>query len=204
METILVIGAHPDDIEIGCGGTLLRLLSEHEVDVHWFVLSGNQERKQEALTSATRFLDGARSHQIAVEDFRDAFFPASYTEIKERFLALREEVDPDVIFTHRCEDRHQDHRLVAELTWNTFRDQLILEYEIPKYEGDLGRPNIYVPIEKKHCEAKVATIVESYESQSSKKWFCAETFWALMRLRAIEANSETRFAEAFHCRKLVL
>ena len=203
-KTILVIGAHPDDIEIGCGGTLLRLLSEYEVDVHWHVLSGNQIRKQEAVASATRFLDGARSSQIAVEDFRDAFFPASYSEIKEHFRILRGRVEPDVIFTHHCEDRHQDHRLVAELTWNTFRDHLILEYEIPKYDGDLGKPNIYVSLEEKNCEVKISTIMETYLSQKTKKWFSAATFWGLMSLRAIEANSETQFAEAFHCRKLVL
>jgi len=204
LQSILVIGSHPDDIEIGCGGTLLRLLSEQSLHVHWVVLSGAGQRADEAKSGAERFLRQAKSRQVAIEDFRDAFFPASYTDIKEYFLQLRQDISPDVIFTHRWKDLHQDHRLVAELTWNTFRDHLILEYEIPKYEGDLGQPNVYVALDEAQCSSKVSAIMESFPSQHGKSWFAEDIFWSMMRLRGVETGSNTKYAEAFQCRKMEL
>ncbi len=204
LETILVIGSHPDDIEIGCGGTLLRLLSENQLHVHWAVLSGSGERRDEARTGAEYFLRQAVSSKLEIENFPDAFFPGSYSAIKEFFVKLRESVSPDLIFTHRREDFHQDHRLVGELTWNTFRDHLIFEYEIPKCEGDLGRPNVYVALEESYCAEKVDAILQSFPSQHDRQWFGADTLWAMLRIRGVEADRAAQFAEAFYCRKLVV
>jgi LmbE family N-acetylglucosaminyl deacetylase len=204
FKTVLAIGAHPDDIEIGCGGTLLRLTSENRLHVHWAVMSGTPERREEASASAAHFLHRAASSRFEIENFRDTFFPDSYGEIKETFLRLRERVSPDLILTHRREDLHQDHRLLGELTWNVFRDHLIFEYEIPKYEGDLCQPNVYVALEESHCADKVDRILQGFPSQRDRDWFSADTFWALLRLRGVEADPATHFAEAFHCRKLVL
>lgn len=204
VETILVIGAHPDDIEIGCGGTLLRLLAEQPRDVHWVTMSGAAERHAEGQASAERFLRQARTREIRVENFRDAYFPAQYTEIKDYFAELSRQVSPDLIFTHHRSDLHQDHRLLAELTWNAFRDHLILEYEIAKYEGDLGHPNVLVSLTEKQCDEKVAAIIESFPSQAGKRWFSDDSFRALMRLRGVEGDAETLYAEGFHCPKLVV
>jgi LmbE family N-acetylglucosaminyl deacetylase len=202
---VLAIGAHADDIEIGCGGTILRLAAERQtLAVDWVVLSGAGERVGEATDSAAAFLDGAAEPRIAIERFRDGFFPYSGGAVKECFERLKSEVAPDVIFTHRLEDRHQDHRLVAELTWNTFRNHLILEYEIPKYEGDLGHPNLFVPLTTEHCERKIELLRKGFPSQSGRSWFSDDTFWATLRLRGVECNASTRYAEAFHARKLVL
>jgi LmbE family N-acetylglucosaminyl deacetylase len=174
------------------------------IDVHWVVLGADSQRAQEAHASAERFLGGARSRKIVVRGFRDSYFPYLGGQIKEFVEQLRGEVAPNVIFTHRREDMHQDHRLVAELTWCAFRDHLILEYEIPKYEGDLGWPNFFVPLDEPTCRLKVQTIVKSFPTQHAKKWFSEDTYWALLRIRGLECNSTTSFAEAFHCRKLVL
>ncbi len=202
---VLVLGAHADDIEIGCGGTLLRLVSEHpNLTVDWVVLSGDGERATEAAESAAAFLDGAGAARIAVERFRDGFFPYVGAEVKQFLEGLKSRVSPDLILTHRLEDRHQDHRLVAELTWNTFRDHLILEYEIPKYEGDLGQPNLFVPLERQHCERKVELLLKHFPSQSGRDWFADQTFWAMLRLRGLESRAPSTFAEAFHARKLVV
>ena len=202
---VLAVGAHADDIEIGCGGTMLRLVAEHPgLAVHWLVLSGLGERAQEAADSAAAFCDGAGVTRVAVERFRDGFLPYVGGEVKERFERLKAEVDPDLILTHRLEDRHQDHRLVAELTWNTFRGHLILEYEIPKYEGDLGHPNLFVPLEAEHCQRKVELLRKCFPSQAGRSWFSDDTFWALLRLRGVESGGPGRFAEAFTARKLVL
>lgn len=203
-RTILCLGAHPDDIEIGCGGTLLRWLAEDGRDVHWVVFSGEGARADEARRGAERFLAGASSATMEVAGFQDAGFPWQGAELKAFFRDLGGRVQPDVVFTHRLEDRHQDHRLIAELTWQTFRDHLILEYEIPKYEGDLGRPTLYAPVDDATAHAKVDSIVETFASQRSKRWFSADTFRALMRLRGLECAAPHGWAEAFTCRKAVL
>ena len=202
---LLAIGAHADDIEIGCGATILRLVAEHPgLSVDWLVLSGHGDRAGEAADSAAAFLAGAGATRVMVEGFRDGFFPYDGGAVKERFERLKAEVAPDLVLTHRLEDRHQDHRLVAELTWNTFRDHLILEYEIPKYEGDLGRPNLYVPVGHEHGERKVELLRKCFPSQAGRSWFSDDTFWATLRLRGIECNAPGRYAEAFQARKLVL
>jgi LmbE family N-acetylglucosaminyl deacetylase len=202
---LLAIGAHADDIEIGCGATILRLVAEHPgLSVDWLVLSGHGDRAGEAADSAAAFLAGAGATTVMVEGFRDGFFPYLGGAVKERFEQLKAEVAPDLVLTHRLEDRHQDHRLVAELTWNTFRDHLILEYEIPKYEGDLGRPNLYVPVGQEHGERKVELLRKCFPSQADRSWFSDDTFWATLRLRGIECNAPGRYAEAFQARKLVL
>jgi len=205
LRNILCLGAHEDDIEIGCGGTILRLLSENDSTVvHWVVLSSNKNRSDEAQTSAELFLDRARDKKIILKNFRDSYLPYQGMEIKEYFEELAEQLKPDIVFTHCLEDRHQDHRLVSELTWNTFRDQLILEYEIPKYEGDLNPTNIFMHLNREICEKKVQIILDSFQSQKTKQWFSADTFWALLRLRGLESKSLTKFAEGFHCRKMIL
>jgi LmbE family N-acetylglucosaminyl deacetylase len=205
-RTILCLSAHADDIEIGCGGALIELLlaRRQAIDVHWVVFSAADDRRREALRSAELFLAEARTKSITIHDFRDACFPFVGAEIRERFQELRSRVSPDVVFTHRREDLHQDHRLLAELTWCAFRDHLILEYEIPKYEGDLGHPNFYVPVSEVVCRRKIETLLEVFPTQRSKPWFTPDTFWALLRLRGLECNSPMRFAEAFTCRKLVV
>jgi LmbE family N-acetylglucosaminyl deacetylase len=202
---VLALGAHADDIEIGCGGTILRLAAEHPcLAVDWVVLSGAGDRGGEAGDSAAAFLDGAGERRVRVERFRDGFLPYDGGAVKELFERLKAEVTPDVVFTHRLEDRHQDHRLVAELTWNTFRDHLVLEYEIPKYEGDLGHPNLFVPLAAEVCERKVELLRKGFPSQAGRDWFTDDTFWALLRLRGLESRSISRYAEAFSARKLVL
>ena len=202
---LLAVGAHADDIEIGCGATILRLVAEHPgLSVDWLVLSGHGDRAGEAADSAAAFLAGAGATRVMVEGFRDGFFPYDGGAVKERFERLKAEVAPDLVLTHRLEDRHQDHRLVAELTWNTFRDHLILEYEIPKYEGDLGRPNLYVPVAQEHGERKVQLLRKCFPSQAGRSWWSDDTFWATLRLRGIECNAPGRYAEAFQARKLVL
>jgi LmbE family N-acetylglucosaminyl deacetylase len=201
---ILCLGSHSDDIEIGCGGTILRLLSgQSEIEVAWVVFGSSNKRDQEARDSADRFLVQAKKKNIAVKNFRDGFFPFEGAQIKDYFEELKA-VSPDLIFTHNRKDAHQDHRLIAELTWNTFRNHLILEYEIPKYDGDMGQPNLFVPLEQEIYEKKVRYIVEAFETQRSKQWFGKDTFLALMRLRGMECVAPSGYAEAFYCRKLVL
>jgi LmbE family N-acetylglucosaminyl deacetylase len=204
LQTILCLGAHSDDIEIGCGGTLMKLLSENpNLDVHWGVFSADGARATEAKASADAILASARSNRVLLHSFPDTCFPFVGLEIKEQFRKLQGEVAPDLIFTHRLDDRHQDHRLLAELTWNAFRNHLILEYEIPKYEGDLGAPNFFVPLDEAACLRKCDHIMKHFPSQQQKPWFTADTFRSLMRLRGIECNAEGGFAEGFYCRKLV-
>lgn len=204
-RTVLCLGAHADDIEIGCGAGLIELLGgrPRAIDVHWVVFSSEGERRREATCSAELFLAEARERSIVIHDFRDTCFPFAGAEIKQRFTELRQQVSPDVVFTHRREDLHQDHRLLAELTWCAFRDHLILEYEIPKYEGDLGHPNLFMPVSEAACRRKIDTLLEAFPTQRAKPWFTADTFWALLRLRGLECNSPTRFAEAFTARKVV-
>jgi LmbE family N-acetylglucosaminyl deacetylase len=202
---ILCLGAHCDDIEIGCGGTLLKLLARRgAADVTWVVFSAVPVRERELRASAQRFLRGARTSQLLVHAYRDSYFPGSYNAIKDSFEVLKRRASPDVIFTHRRADLHQDHRLIGELTWNAFRRHLILEYEIPKYEGDLAAANAYVPLTKAQVQMKTRTLLSCYASQRSKQWFSAETLEALMRLRGVEAGGETAWAEAFLVSKFTL
>ena len=203
--TVLCIGAHSDDIEIGCGGTILRLLAERpRVSVHWVVLCSDATRAREARRSATRMLKRASAHHIHIMQFRDGFLPYDGAAVKDAFEQLKKDVSPDVIFAHHGRDAHQDHRLVAELTWNTFRDHTILEYEIPKYDGDLGQPNIFVPLGASVRARKIRHLMTAFPSQRSKRWFSPETFEGLMRLRGVECGAAEGHAEAFHARKVVL
>ena len=204
--TILCLGAHSDDLEIGCAGTLLRLLAEgRDVRCHWIVLSGgnSDERASEARASARELL-GSAAAAIEIQSFRDAFFPYCGEQVKKYFEELKRQVQPDIVLTHYRDDLHQDHRLVAELTWNTFRDHLILEYEVPKYDGGLGSPNFFVPLDKPQVERKIELLVKHFGSQRSNPWFSAETFRGLLRIRGIECNSPSGYAEAFYCRKAVV
>ncbi len=205
VRRVLLLGAHCDDIEIGCIATAKRLLEEHpDAEVCWVVFGGaDQRRAQEARQSAQILLRGCRS-EIALYEFRDAFFPFQGAELKDCFERIKRRFSPDMIFTHYREDAHQDHRLVCELTWNTFRNHFILEYEIPKYDGDLGRPNVYAPVSEAACRGKVAHLTENFPSQVEKHWFKAETFQGLMRIRGLECASPSGYAEAFHVRKVVL
>jgi LmbE family N-acetylglucosaminyl deacetylase len=201
---ILAIGAHCDDIDIGCGGATLALLERYHADVTWIVFGSSPVREQEFRSSAKRFLRRASSARVDVHTFRDGFFPAQYAAIKEVFESLKKQPNPDLIFSHHRADLHQDHRVVAELTWNTFRDHLILEYEIPKYEGGLTTPSAYVALSRAQVERKVAILWCSYRTQHAKRWFTAETFRGLMRLRGIESGGATGWAEGFHASKILL
>lgn len=200
--SVLCLGAHSDDIEIGVGATLLSWLAQGiRLEVHWCVLSGAGEREREARASAVDFLSTAASGKVEIMAFRDGFFPEEGEQIKLWFEALKRRADPDVIFTHRGDDAHQDHRQVSRLTWNTFRDHLILEYEIPKWDGDMGRPNFYVPVSASAIQRKVDLLNSHFGSQRSKQWFDAETFLGLARLRGMECRAPDRYAEAFIARK---
>jgi LmbE family N-acetylglucosaminyl deacetylase len=199
---ILCLGAHSDDLEIGCGGTVLRFLAERDAAVHWVVLGCSGERSIEAQLSAESLLAGAKQKQVEIHRFRDGFFPYVGGEIKEAFEQLKGQVSPDLIFTHTRADLHQDHRLVNELTWNTFRDHLILEYEIPKYDGDLGLPNLFVALDEALVEKKIRHLLDFFATQRDKRWFEEETFRGLLRLRGVEAG--VHYAEAFYARKVVI
>lgn len=205
LHTVLCVGAHADDIEIGCGGTLLRLMDENPgLKVYWAVLSAPDGRSSEAHSSPGVLLGAADRLDVNVADFKETYFPCLGEELKSYFVRLGSAVAPDVIFTHWCEDLHQDHRTVGELTWQTFRDHLILEYEIPKWDGDMGRPNVFVPLDRPTCERKVEHLLTAFPSQAGRDWFDAELFWGLLRLRGMEARAPHKYAEAFYCRKLVL
>lgn len=201
---VLCLGAHSDDIEIGCAGTLLHLIgSLKKIKFHWVVFSAVGARAQEAAKGAELLTTGCEK-QIVLKDFRDGFLPYEGGKVKAFFEEMKDKVSPDIIFTHWRGDAHQDHRLISELTWNTFRDHLILEYEIPKYDGDLGRPNVFVPLEAEQYERKIDCLFQAFESQRNKPWFDRNTFLGLMRIRGMEANSSTGYAEAFYGHKLVL
>jgi len=202
---VLCLGAHSDDIEIGCGGTILKLIERYrKIRFYWVVFSADKERAKETLSSARSFLRGVTEKKIEVHNYRENYFPYIGSEIKDFFEKLEKTNNPDLIFTHFRNDLHQDHRLISELTWNTFRDHMILEYEIFKYDGDLGSPNFFVLLEKKTCQKKIRFLMENFESQRGKRWFSEEAFSSLMKLRGIESNSESGYAEAFFCRKIVL
>ena len=202
---VLCLGAHSDDIEIGCGGTILRVLAQRRnVEVKWVVFAASPERRLEAEKSAEMFLKEAVKKEIVVRDFKESFFPYIGSEIKACFEELKRTIRPDVVFTHFRDDLHQDHRLISELTWNTFRDHVILEYEIIKYDGGLGSPNTFVHLSEEVCAKKIQYLMENFQSQHSHQWFTEETFRAMLRLRGVESNAPTKFAEAFYARKLVL
>jgi LmbE family N-acetylglucosaminyl deacetylase len=202
---ILCLGCHSDDIEIGCGGAILRLGVEHPDCVfHWVVFSANGARATEAKRAAVQFVDAPRLKGPILKTFPDGFMPFIGTDIKKIFEELKDAVSPDLIFTHNRNDAHQDHRLISDLTWNTFRDHLILEYEIPKYDGDMGQPGVFVPLPLEICEKKVRLIMDTFQSQRGKRWFQRETFLSIMRLRGMECNAASGYAEAFYGRKLVL
>jgi LmbE family N-acetylglucosaminyl deacetylase len=204
LRRILCLGSHCDDIEIGCGGTILRLLREHpDVEIYWMVFSSTPVRKKEAARAASLFLAAAKK-RVVIRNFRDTLFPSQQAQIKGKFERLKRTFAPDLILTHCRHDLHQDHRVICELTWNTFRSHLILEYEIPKYDGDLGAPNFFVGLDRTTCEHKTKCILDAFASQRSKQWFTADTFMALPRIRGIESNSRHGYAEAFYCRKFVL
>lgn len=203
---LLCLGAHCDDVEIGCGGTLLKWLSGYgNIHVTWVVFSSTASRKREAELGASLFTKSALSLDLHILDFRDGFLPTEGIRLKEAFERLKREVaTPDLIFTHYRNDRHQDHRAVSDLTWNTFRNHLILEYEIPKWDGDMGVPNCFTKLDQELGRQKIAYLQETYNSQTQKKWFTDDLFWSLMRIRGMECNSESMIAEAFYCRKMVL
>lgn len=202
---LLCIGAHSDDLEIGCGGTLLAwLAATRPVEITWVVATASGERADEARRSARQLLKRAARLDVVLGNFRDGFLPGQYMEAKAFFESLKGRPDPHVVLTHRLDDRHQDHRLLGELTWNTWRDHLILEYEVVKYEGDLGLPNLFVQLSRSQAQRKASHLVKHFGSQRSKSWFDPETFLALARLRGLECRSPSGYAEAFHARKLVL
>lgn len=202
---ILCLGAHSDDIEIGCGGTVLRLLAERPAsEVHWVVFSATGPRELEAQSSAESFLAGASGKTIVTKAFRESYFPAAWADIKDFFEETRRAFDPNLVLTHHSKDLHQDHRVVGELTWNTFRNHLVLEYEIAKYEGDLGNPNLFVPLTRAHADRKVELLLRHFPSQASRAWFRPDTFHGLMSVRGVECNAPEGRAEAFHARKVVV
>jgi LmbE family N-acetylglucosaminyl deacetylase len=203
IREVLCLGAHSDDIEIGCGGTILELVSANPgLRLTWVVFSADRKREAEARAAARRFLAGAGSSRIIVRKQRDGFFPAQTTEIKEFFEELKRTSAPDVIFTHYRHDRHQDHRTISDLTWNTFRNHLVLEYEIPKYDGDLGTPNAFLAVSRRAARRKVKAICSIFESQAGQHWFTPDLFFGLMRIRGIECCAD--YAEAFHARKAII
>lgn len=202
---LLCLGAHSDDIEIGAGGTILKLLDTYQVEsVYWVTFCSNEVRKHEATESARLYLQDVPEVQISIKQYRDGFLPYLGTEVKEFFEEIKSSFQPDLILTHYRDDLHQDHRKVNELTWNTFRNHFILEYEIPKYDGDLGQPNFFVLLEQKYVDRKIDILMKAFASQVGKHWFDRETFQAILRLRGMEAAGQTKFAEAFYARKQVL
>lgn len=204
LRKVLCLGAHCDDIEIGCGGTILRLIRDNpKVEFRWIVFSSTPARKREALAAARTFL-GRSSSRVVIRSFRDRFFPYEGKAIKESVAGIARSFEPDLIFTHYRDDLHQDHRLISELTWNAFRNHLILEYEIPKYDGDLGSPNFFVGLDESLCRQKIAGILQAFRSQAQKQWFTEDTFRSILRIRGVEANAEGKYAEGFYCRKGVL
>jgi LmbE family N-acetylglucosaminyl deacetylase len=205
VKRVLCLGAHSDDIEIGCGGTVLRMIEESKnIEFYWLVLSSNPKRAKEAERSANAFLRGARRKTVVVKSFRDGFLPYIGAPVKEIFEEIKKTFFPDVIFTHFRQDLHQDHRMACELTWNTFRNHFILEYEVPKYDADLCSPNFFVPLSNGQARKKVSGLMRYFGTQRNKQWFSEDLFYSLMRLRSIEVAAPTKHAEAFHCRKALM
>ena len=202
---LLCLGAHSDDIEIGCGGTILQLLAARgNVHVVWVVFSSPGPREPEARTAASLFLEQAREQKVILGKFRDGYFPYQGADIKDFFEELKKAENPDLIFTHYRSDRHQDHRTISDLTWNTWRQHLILEYEVVKYDGDLGIPNFFVPLARDICARKIKYICDVFQTERNKAWMTGDAFQAIARLRGVECAAPDSYAEAFHCRKVVL
>jgi len=202
LNEVLLLGAHCDDIEIGCGGTLVALAKARPtLKIRIAVFSGAAARAAETRAAIAKLLPKGIQCEVTVFGFRDGFFPTEWAQIKEQFEKLKKSCRPDLVLTHQADDKHQDHRIVSELTLNTFRNHAILQYEIPKYDGDLGRPQLYVPLEASVVQHKIATLVESFPSQTDKRWFTAELFGSLLRLRGMECNAESGYAEAFYVNK---
>jgi LmbE family N-acetylglucosaminyl deacetylase len=199
---VLALGAHCDDIEIGCGGTILRL-ARQDLEVRWVVFASTPARAAEARASAADFLEAAGRRTVTVRDYRDGYLQQRWAEIKDEFEALKREFSPDLIFTHYRHDRHQDHRLVSDLTWNTWRDHFILEYEIPKFDGDFGSPNFFSTIPASTLERKIALVLRHFPTQVGKQWFSADLFRAVARIRGMECVAPEAFAEGFYCRKVI-
>jgi LmbE family N-acetylglucosaminyl deacetylase len=204
VRRILCLGAHSDDIEIGIGGTLLKLAALNpDIEICWVVFSAPGPRAEEACRSADDFLRGVGRKQIRIGSFRESYFPSEWPSIKDWFEEIRTNFDPEFVFTHYREDRHQDHRVLSDLAWNTFRNHLIFEYEILKYDGDLGHPNVFIPLSEQLCARKIDLLLEHFQTQTTKHWFTRDTFEAMHRIRGIECASASGRAEAFYCRKLV-
>jgi LmbE family N-acetylglucosaminyl deacetylase len=202
---ILCLGAHSDDIEIGIGGTLLELAERRsDLEIWWVVFSAPGQRAEEARTSASDFLAGVGTREIRVGSFRESYFPSEWPSIKDWLERIKAEFDPEVVFTHYRDDRHQDHRVLSDLAWNTFRNHLIFEYEILKYDGDLGHPNVFVPLSDELCTRKIELLLKHFKTQANKHWFTSDTFEAMHRIRGVECASASGWAEALYCRKLVL
>jgi LmbE family N-acetylglucosaminyl deacetylase len=205
LRRILCLGAHCDDIEIGCGGTILRLIRENpSLEFYWVVFSSTPQRKHEAHEAARMFLENADRSRIVIRNFRDSFFPYDGKAIKQFMESIKKRYQPDLILTHYRDDLHQDHRLISELTWNAFRNHLILEYEIPKYDGDLGSPNFFMGLDEALCKRKISTILRAFRSQAAKQWFSEGTFRGILHIRGMESNAEGKYAEGFYCRKAVV
>ena len=201
---ILCLGAHADDIEIGSGGTVLKLVHDYPgAEFYWVVFSAEGLRSEEAHESVDAFLGNA-SRVVDVLDFKDSYFPFVGAHIKDYFVSLKTKFAPDLVLTHCITDAHQDHQLIAKLTWNAFRDNFIMEYEIPKYDGDLGTPNVYVNLNESFVEKKLSNICNVFRSQKNKSWFSPESFRAIMSIRGIESNSPSKYAEGFYSRKIIL
>jgi len=202
---ILCLGAHCDDIEIGCGGTVLKLIEEQKISqITWIIFTSNEKRKQEAHSSAEEFLKNIDNKDIKILDYKDGYLPSLWSEVKNTFESIKQEVNPDIIFTHYRNDLHQDHRVVSELTWNTFRNHIIFEYEITKYDGDLGSPNVFTPLDQAIINRKGEILMRSFQSQKNKHWFDKSTIKAVMRIRGVECASPSHYAEAFYCRKMIM
>jgi len=201
---ILCLGAHSDDIEIGCGGTVLRLIGENpNIEITWMVFSAIGDRAVEARASADEFLKDVGNKQIILKEYKDGYFPANVSLIKDIFEDLKTKVAPDIIFTHYRNDLHQDHRQLCELTWNTWRNHFILEYEIPKFDGDFGNPNFFVSLDQEIRERKIELLMRHFQTQANKHWFTPDTFNSLLRLRGIQCKAPDGYAEAFYGRKLL-
>jgi LmbE family N-acetylglucosaminyl deacetylase len=202
---LLCLGAHSDDIEIGAGGAILTLLGRHPgAHVHWIVFTAKGERAEEARSSAAAFLASAGEAKVTVHEFRDGFFPDEFAALKKAFEALKLQIKPDLILTHAPGDHHQDHRVIAELTWNTFRDHLILGYEIIKYDPDLGNPNVFFNLDAGVAEAKVSALMEHFKTQGGRRWFVPETFFGMMRVRGVQSAAASGLAEGFYGPKICL